>query len=111
MSKLRKTGPAKGFRSPGDASARRPTRRMILRGLGGIAIGLPLFDCLLNGNGDAFADDTELPTRFGLWFWGNGVRLANWLPTSQVTPRGSASRRRAAPWYSTAPAPAGRTAP
>jgi hypothetical protein len=58
------------------------SRRRVLRGLGGIALALPIFDCMLNGNGDAYADETELPTRFGLWFWGNGVRLGNWLPTS-----------------------------
>lgn len=40
-------------------------RRKWLRGALGTAIGLPLLDCMLNGNGDAFADGTALPCR---WF-------------------------------------------
>jgi hypothetical protein len=59
-------------------------RRVVLRGLfagASVAVGLPIFDAALNDNGDAFAQGEELPTRFGLWFFGNGVRLDSWLPT------------------------------
>ncbi|TKC95162.1 DUF1552 domain-containing protein [Polyangium fumosum] len=61
----------------------RPSRRLFLRGLLGgaaVAVGLPIFEMMLNGNGDAFADGEDIPTRFGLWFFGNGVHLPTWTP-------------------------------
>lgn len=60
------------------------TRRTFLRGmLGGSAItlGLPALDVFLGSNGSAWADGEALPTRFGVWFWGNGVRPERWVPT------------------------------
>lgn len=65
---------------------RRFGRRMMLRGLCGgaaVGIGLPIFECLLDDHGRRFAHGEELPTRFGLWFFGNGVRLNSWLPTTE----------------------------
>ncbi|MEQ1503591.1 MAG: DUF1552 domain-containing protein [Myxococcota bacterium] len=59
-------------------------RRTMLRGLVGgtaVAIGLPALDIMLNGNGDALASGPPLPDRFGVWFWGNGVRPDYWRPT------------------------------
>jgi uncharacterized protein DUF1552 len=59
-------------------------RRDVLRGLlagATVTVGLPIFECLLDDNGNAFAAGDALPTRFGLWFFGNGVRLDSWLPT------------------------------
>src|SRR5690606_3955644 len=43
----------------------------------------PLFDHLLNDNGDAFANGDELPRRFGIFFWGNGrgVVADRWNPS------------------------------
>jgi hypothetical protein len=35
---------------------------------------------MLNGNGDALAQGEPLPKRFGVFFWGNGVRLDRWNP-------------------------------
>lgn len=61
-------------------------RRSFLRGmLGGaaITIGLPTLESMLNGNGTAWADGEPLPTRFGVWFWGNGIRRSQWLPRGQ----------------------------
>lgn len=58
-------------------------RRTVLRGLvGGAAatIGLPVLDAMLDGNGAALAQGGPLPTRFGLWFWGNGIRREHWTP-------------------------------
>jgi hypothetical protein len=52
------------------------SRRAVLKGvLGGsaFALGLPLFEQMLNGNGTALAAGTSLPVRYGLFFWGNGV--------------------------------------
>jgi hypothetical protein len=62
------------------------SRRTVLRGLLGgaaVTVALPIFDALLDDNGDAFADGSKIPTRFGLWFFGNGVRLNSWLPVNQ----------------------------
>lgn len=70
------------IQTPG-AQPPRPSRRMFLRGAAAgaaVAIGLPLFDFMLNSHGEALADGTEIPTRFGLWFFGNGVHLPTWTP-------------------------------
>ncbi|NUP05161.1 MAG: DUF1552 domain-containing protein [Polyangiaceae bacterium] len=64
---------------------RGPTRRLFLRGMAGaatVAVGLPLFDFMLDDHGEALAGGAPLPTRFGLWFFGNGVHLATWTPPS-----------------------------
>lgn len=62
----------------------RLSRRAMLRGmLGGsvVAIGLPAFDLFLNGNGNAYADGgSGFPTRFGIFFWGNGMLPQHWTP-------------------------------
>ncbi len=66
-------------------------RRTFLRGLvqgGSVALGLPVLEAMLDTNGEALADGTPLPTRFGVWFWGNGVRPEHWTPTG--TGNGSA---------------------
>lgn len=63
-------------------------RRSFLRGAfqgSSVVIGLPLFESMLNCSGTAFADGTELPTRFGIWFWGNGVRPDYWTPLTTGT--------------------------
>lgn len=59
-------------------------RRRFLMGAstaGVAAVGLPLFDALLNGNGNAFAQTGDpLPRRVGCWFWGNGLRPEHFFP-------------------------------
>ncbi|MFO0549940.1 MAG: DUF1552 domain-containing protein [Polyangiaceae bacterium] len=60
-------------------------RRRFLRGMAGgaaVAVGLPLFDFMLDDNGSALADGEAIPTRFGLWFFGNGVHLPTWTPAT-----------------------------
>lgn len=60
-------------------------RRAMLKGiLGGtlVGVGIPMLEAMLDENGTAFADGDALPTRFGLWFFGNGVRLNSWTPTN-----------------------------
>ena len=62
------------------------SRRTVLRGmLGGaaVSVGLPLFDCFLNGNGTALAQGAPLPLRFGTWFWGCGMNPDRWVPTDE----------------------------
>jgi hypothetical protein len=61
-------------------------RRSLLRGMlygSAVSIGLPLFESMLNANGTALAEGAPLPKRFGVFFWGNGVRLAKWTPSTQ----------------------------
>ena len=58
-------------------------RRTFLKGLLGgasVAVGLPLLDLFLDGNGAALADGGLLPRRFGLFFWGNGMLPERWTP-------------------------------
>ncbi|MGZ3417478.1 MAG: DUF1552 domain-containing protein [Polyangiales bacterium] len=60
-------------------------RRQFLRGLLGgtaVTVALPLLDAGLNSSGTALADGTPMPKRFGVFFWGNGVRLDKWNPSS-----------------------------
>lgn len=57
-------------------------RRTFLRGLAGATLALPALDAMLNGNGNALAQGEPLPKRFGVWFWGNGVRLDRWNPSA-----------------------------
>lgn len=67
-------------------SKQKSSRRLFLRGAlagGAVAIGLPFFDFMLNTHGEALADGTEIPTRFGLWFFGNGVHLPTWTPPTE----------------------------
>jgi hypothetical protein len=67
----------------GPRSTRHIGRRSILRGMlygSMVGIGLPTLDLMLNDHGTAYADGTPLPKRFGIFFWGNGVRLDKWTP-------------------------------
>lgn len=64
---------------------RRVGRRTLLRGFAygsAIGIGLPVLETMLDSHGRAFADGTPLPKRFGVFFWGNGVRLAQYTPST-----------------------------
>ncbi len=62
------------------------SRRALLRGvLGGaaVSVGLPALECMLNGNGTAYAGGQAFPRRFGVWFWGNGVLPTQWVPAAE----------------------------
>jgi hypothetical protein len=59
-------------------------RRTFLRGLMGsaaVALALPPLEAMLSSHGDALAGGEPLPKRFVLFFFGNGVRLARFVPT------------------------------
>lgn len=61
-------------------------RRTFLRGVlagAGVSIALPALDIMFDDNGDAFAGGEPIPTRFGVWFWGNGVRREHWIPSGE----------------------------
>jgi len=47
---------------------------------GAVAIGLPALEVFLSPNGDALADGSGFPSRFGWWFFGNGVHANRWVP-------------------------------
>lgn len=59
------------------------SRRRVLRGVlngGVVTVGLPLLNYYLNGNGNALADGTPIPVRFGTWFWGCGMTKSIFVP-------------------------------
>jgi hypothetical protein len=62
----------------------RLSRRNVLRGMMGgaaITVGLPILECHLNGNGNAYAaTGAALPPCFGTWFWGLGLMQGHWEP-------------------------------
>ena len=45
-------------------------------------LALPVLEGMLNNSGTAFAQGAPLPKRFGVFFWGNGVRLDRWVPAA-----------------------------
>src|SRR5690349_9625980 len=52
----------------------RMSRRTVLKGLGGAAVGLPLLDCMLNDHGTALAQSGgALPMRYGIVFAGQAL--------------------------------------
>src|SRR5688500_9189088 len=64
------------------------SRRHVLRGVAGgvvASIALPTLEVMLNTHGTAYAQGTPFPKRFGVFFWGNGVRLARWNPAATGT--------------------------
>lgn len=54
-------------------------RRTILRGIGGAAIGLPVLECMLDGNGVAYAQSrTPVPVRYAILFAGQSIGGDGW---------------------------------
>jgi hypothetical protein len=71
------------------------SRRRVLRGLTTVGtalrIGLPPLDAMFNNHGTAYAAQTKIPSRFVLWFNGNGIPERYWIPAEtgteyQITP-------------------------
>ena len=57
-------------------------RRTFLKGLlagATVSIGLPPLEAFMNVNGTAYASGNGFPKRFGLFYWGNGVRTSRGL--------------------------------
>lgn len=90
------------------AMNKRPlSRRTILRGMAAglvATVGLPPLEAMLDANGEAFADGTGAPKRYGVFFWGNGYgwtgrgrpdlwtptgASAMWTPSEQLAPLAS----------------------
>jgi hypothetical protein len=61
------------------------SRRFILKGLTALTqapvwVGLPPLAAMFNSSGTAYAAKREIPTRFILWFNGNGIPEKYWIP-------------------------------
>ena len=60
------------------------SRRSFLAGTTGagaaIRLGLPVLDAMLNPNGNAYASQEPVESRFVLWFNGNGIPERYWIP-------------------------------
>jgi Protein of unknown function (DUF1552) len=66
--------------------AKKLDRRTVLRGAlhgAAVSVALPTLEAMLNGNGTALAKGKPLPRRFGVFFWGNGIRHSFWVPTQR----------------------------
>ena len=66
------------------------SRRFAIRGaLGGIGVAmwLPVLDVMCDTGGKAFAAGGDLPTSFGIWFWGNGFHADTPSPHSTAEAR------------------------
>lgn len=59
------------------------SRRALLRGAGGIAVGLPFLEIM--GSGSARAQSTPVPQRFVVFFSPNGSIRENWTPSGSET--------------------------
>ncbi|HSU42306.1 MAG TPA: DUF1552 domain-containing protein, partial [Polyangiaceae bacterium] len=53
-------------------------RRTLLRALGGIAVGLPVLECMLNRHGDAYAASGAIPLRYAIVFAGQALGGDGW---------------------------------
>ncbi|MBU6159922.1 MAG: DUF1552 domain-containing protein, partial [Myxococcales bacterium] len=66
-------------------NANRLSRRRFLRGvLGGMsaAVALPWLEATSGRGASLMAEPSAFPTRFGIFFWGNGVVPSAWVPTT-----------------------------
>jgi hypothetical protein len=53
-------------------------RRTVLRALGGVAVGLPALECMLDSHGEALAQGSELPKRYAIVFAGQALGGDEW---------------------------------
>lgn len=79
---MRRVSGVMGMSGAGGMSRRRFLRG-VLAGGAVVTVGLPGLDVFLSGNGDALADGGAIPPRFVLFFWGNGVHPASWVPVGE----------------------------
>jgi Protein of unknown function (DUF1552) len=61
-------------------------RRTFLRGLGGVTVGLPILEAMLDAHGEAYAGGAPIEPVFMIYSWGSGVGnfddlFDNWTPT------------------------------
>lgn len=61
------------------------SRRSFLRGvIGGSTVGLalPALEAMFNDSGNLYANGAAIPKRFGVFFWGNGIKRDRWIPSN-----------------------------
>ena len=61
------------------------SRRTMLRGMVGgstVAVGLPILEAMVNGNGTALASGDGLPVRFMTYYWADGINIELFEPSA-----------------------------
>lgn len=59
------------------------SRRSFLRGVCGgaaVTLALPALEAMFDANGAMYANGDPIPKRFGVFFWGNGIKRDRWIP-------------------------------
>ncbi|MDX2055239.1 MAG: DUF1552 domain-containing protein [Polyangiaceae bacterium] len=59
-------------------------RRAVLRGVGGLAVSLPVLECMLNQHGTALAQGAALPKRYGIIFAGQAIGGDGWAKDNYI---------------------------
>jgi len=65
------------------------SRRTLLRGAtaaGAVSLAVPMLEAMLDHSGEAYADGSEIPQRFGFWWWGSGKRPQTWREDQVLAP-------------------------
>ena len=62
----------------------RLSRRTLLKGLGGVAVGLPVLECMLDRNGEALAQSVPLPKRYAIVFAGQAIGGDDWADNTSI---------------------------
>src|SRR6266498_5951621 len=62
----------------------RLSRRTVLRGLGGVAVGLPVLECMLDNHGEALAQSVPLPKRYAIVFAGQALGGDDWADNTSM---------------------------
>lgn len=61
------------------------SRRTLLRGVGGAIVGLPILECMLDGNGEAYAQSgSPIPKRYAIVFAGQSLGGDGWEEDNQI---------------------------
>ena len=58
-------------------------RRTFLRGTAGIAVGLPVLECMLDAHGTAYAGGADIPRRYAIVFAGQALGGDSWEKNEQ----------------------------
>jgi len=62
----------------------RISRRTMLRGIGGVAVGLPVLECMLDSNGEALAQSMPIPKRSAIIFAGQAIGGDDWADNTSM---------------------------
>jgi hypothetical protein len=62
----------------------RISRRTMLRGIGGVAVGLPVLECMLDNHGEALAQSVPIPKRYAIVFAGQAIGGDDWADNTSM---------------------------